>query len=469
VKDKINFLQASFDFSNSVISIDARQDIELSIDSKNYYIISKGKRVSLFEKYVEDGIMTKEGIFSSELFASITTEFFLFVGSMNIELPNRVLSLDFSIYVLPSCSSNSAIEYQTKRSEKSSSIDNFTDSFGNLATGYAFNSTKIAKFLSFYEKAFTINCKKNKAFYQNMGIGQESLPHIYLPADQTFDIGGLKWVFINLSDVRQGFRETRRGILSQLSENFQLLSSQGQTKSEKSLLKVVCFRSQQAKLEILIDDNLTMDRMRRLFSQFDPVKIPFLGLEVLIYKDKKTILWDDYIYSIRGFLSESAIPKPRLVMSFQRILKRNISDWLRPNNKKREEAIDFFKKADFCLKTLSTSKTGEADMNVGESFAYNIGIIARLYVNFKEMAEEESNSLRDILTYTKYDREKLRFVYSRIGLGINLSKAKEQDKTEFKKVVSRYTPHEEIPQSEAFNNYSYFFYKGYFQGESDNR
>ncbi|MGH9988382.1 MAG: hypothetical protein ACRD8W_30980, partial [Nitrososphaeraceae archaeon] len=151
------------------------------------------------------------------------------------------------------------------------------------------------------------------------------------------------------------------------------------------------------------------------------------------------------------------------------ILNRNISDWLKHDKKKREKAIDFFKRADFCLKTLSTTKTGEADMNVGESFAYNVGLIARLYVDFKYSVGEESNSLEDILIYSKYDREKLQFVFSRIGLGFNLSKAKQEEKSQLKKDLSRYKPHEEIPESDAFKDYSYFFYKGYFQGGSDSK
>ena len=83
---------------------------------------------------------------------------------------------------------------------------------------------------------------------------------------------------------------------------------------------------------------------------------------------------------------------------------------------------------------------------------------ARLYVDFKNQVKEESNSLRDILTYTKYDKEKLHFVFSRVGLGINLSKAKEDLKAQISKDVSRYMPYEEIAESDAFNDYSYITY-----------
>jgi hypothetical protein len=464
VNDKDNLLQATFDVSNdSILSIHADKDISLRIDTQNYELVPNGKR--LFDEYVNAGILTKDCVFSSKLFTRIVKEFFSFLKSRNLEIQN--LTLDFSIYILPS---DSTIRYIDRERENTSvEIKGFTDAFGNLATKYASTSTKTAKFLSFYEKAFTINCKQGTDFYQNIGIGRESLRHIFLPADQTFSIGGLNWVFLDLGDIHQKFKETRRGILSQLTENFKLLHSKGQTKRERSLLKIVCYRGQQQKQEILLDDNLTMDRMQRLFSTLDPKKVPYTTLEVLIFKDRKTVLWDDYLYGIRSFLSETSIPKSRLIASFMRILKRNINDWLKQDKRKRGNAIDFFNKADFCLKTLSIRNTREPDMNVSEKFAYNVGIIARLYVDFKDQVEEKSNSLRDILTYTKYDREKLHFVFSRIGLGINLSKAKEDKKAQISKDVSRHTPHEEIPESDAFNDYSYFFYKGYFQGGSDNK
>jgi hypothetical protein len=479
VKDKENLFQASFDISNDVISIDARQNLRLRIDTKNYYLASKKQPegMSLFEKYIEAGILTDEYVFSPELFESIATEFFLFVRDKNIQRQDqdRDLSLNFSLYILPLyvLVSNSTIVYQRrirKKKENSQTPETFSDSFGNLVTAYASDSTRTAKWLSFYEKAFTINCKKRDGFYKDLGIGRESLEHIFLPPDQTFSIGGLKWVFLDLSDIHQRFTETRGGILSQLSDNFKQLNSKGQTKREKSLLKIICYRSQQQKQEILLDDNLTMDRMRRLFSGLDFKKVPSGALEVLIYKDKKTILWDDYLYGIRSYLSERQIPKSRLITSFIRILKRKINDWLEQDKKKDiEDVIDFFNRTDFCLKTLSTRNTGELVMNVSETFAYKIGTIARLYVNFKNQVKEESHSLRDILIYPKYDKARLQFVYRRISLGINLSKAGEDGMAQIKKDVSNLTPQEEIPDTDAFNDYSYFFYKGYFQGGSENK
>jgi len=455
VSDKDNLLQATFDISNDEYEIQGDKDIGLRIDTQNYQLGQK----KLFDEYVKAGILSKDCIFSADLFTKIAKKFFSFVKSGKVEL-NKPGVFNFSVFVLPS---NSTISYIDKEKRNTTQTNGFTDSFGNHATAYAHSSTKTAKFLSFYEKAFTINCKQDTAFYQNIGIGRESLPHVFLPADQIFGILGLSWVFMDMSDIHQTFKEVRRGILSQLSENFQQLNSKGQTKREKSLLKIICFRSQQSKQEILLDDNLTMDRMRRLFSAFDPMKIPNMAFEV--FKDGNVRLWDDYLYAIRSFLSETRIPKPRLITSFTGILRvpRNVSEWIK-RDKKREEAIDFFRRVDFCLKTLSRSDTGETDMSVGENFAYKVGTIARLYVDFKNSVDEESHSLKDILVYSKYDREKLRFVVKRLCLGLNISKAKKTNIAQITKKISQVMATDEIPEDEAFNDYSYFFYKGYFLG-----
>ena len=361
------------------------------------------------------------------------------------------------------------MENNRKKSQKS-----FIDSFGNSVTGYSFNPTINAKFLSFDEKAFTLNCKQRDDFYQNIGIGEESLKHIFLPADQFFTIGGLKWLFMDLNNVYQEkFKEINRGILFQLYENFRTLDSLGETRAEKSLLKTMCLKIQQTKQEILMDDNLTMDRLRRIFSNLDSITIPYMAFEeALIYKDGEVVLRNDYLYGIKSFLSETKIPKSYLITSFRRTLKRRIFDWIEKDEKKTrgsDAAAEFFKAADFCLKTLSIRHEVDEDMNNNEVFAYNIGAIARLYIDFKNEVGEKSSSLRDILVYSKYDREKLQFVYRRIGQSINLSKAKEDKKREITKQLEKYTPYDEIGYQDAFDDYSYFFYKGYFQRGSDTK
>jgi hypothetical protein len=64
------------------------------------------------------------------------------------------------------------------------------------------------------------------------------------------------------------------------------------------------------------------------------------------------------------------------------------------------------------------------------------------------------------LAYSKYDREHLRFVYKRVGIGLNLSKVNTDD---LSKSIKTDTPKDEIDDAQANEDYSYFFYKGVFE------
>jgi len=450
-REKRDVLGASYNISDDSILIQAKKGIQLKLDEKNYSVSGK----TLFDEYVESGIINKDGYFSPNLFRDIANEFFKYTKKIPIK-PERNMILPFSIFILPS---RSPIEIIGKTKKTSGE---FTDSFGNSVTSYASGTTRNAKFLSFDDKAFTINCKKEEDFYENIGIGTESLQRISLPADQIFKIAGLNWMFTNLDNPDYKFKETNRGIFTQLYENYEQINSSGQTRREKVMLKITCFRTQQAKLEILIDDNLTMDRMKRLFSWCDVKHIPVLAFEELIERMGKTVLWNNYIYAIRSFISESKVPKSFLISLFDKIMRRSIHNWLKQGT---QEPIDFFKRTEFCLKNLSTRYDTSIDTNISEKFAYQVGKIAKSYIEFKKKTADESHSLRDILTYSKYDREKLRFVISRIGIGVNISKAKENDMQLINSKISQYQPEQEIPDSEAYNDYSYFFYKGYFEGD----
>jgi hypothetical protein len=102
-------------------------------------------------------------------------------------------------------------------------------------------------------------------------------------------------------------------------------------------------------------------------------------------------------------------------------------------------------------------------MNINEDYAYKIGKIAGKYVKFKKDAKETNNSTNDILTYSKYDREKLRHVYSRICIGVNLSKTNATSQNEVSTFIKENTPAEEIEDSKTNEDYAYFFYKGVFE------
>jgi hypothetical protein len=130
--------------------------------------------------------------------------------------------------------------------------------------------------------------------------------------------------------------------------------------------------------------------------------------------------------------------------------------------KNNTEQIEFFSKSEFCIKYLINTDFTQNYLNSNEEYALRIGQIARLYVDFKYSNKDGDNSLGDILTYSKYDRERLRFVYSRISRGVQLAKVADASKDSVTKKISSLRPKEEISDEDASKDYSYFFFNGYY-------
>ena len=99
-----------------------------------------------------------------------------------------------------------------------------------------------------------------------------------------------------------------------------------------------------------------------------------------------------------------------------------------------------------------------------EEFAELIGNIVRLYIDFKKMNNEgeNNNSLSNILTYSKYDREVLRFIMSLVARGIELSKVSEDKKKILTEKITKLQPKKEISDDAVSNDFSCFFFKGYY-------
>jgi uncharacterized protein (UPF0248 family) len=261
-----------------------------------------------------------------------------------------------------------------------------------------------------------------------------------------------------VDDPKFKFEETGKGVYLQIFRNFQMLNKKFEDDPKyQAQMKIVCFKRNQAKLEILIDENMTMDRMRRIFRNIKESEIPLHGFEILIEKTKQSIIWNYYLTAVRNIIVGRAMSRDQLLSYLTIRLRRNVHTWIKDGN----EAVDFFTKTAFCLKTLSMII--EDNRLMSEEYAERIGRMAAKYIAFRKAANEDNNSLRDILTYTKYDREKLRFILSKIGQGINLSKARKENVEKISSEISDLMPKKEIPDSDASKDYSYFFYKGVFE------
>ena len=448
---KPNIIEYSLDVATKKITETQNSKVKLKIDDQNYFL--KGN--NLFTSYVDSGLLDKDGTINNNAFDIVSRKFLEYAVTRTCSLTTQG-NLGFRIYILPNDS-----EIKVKEKEITIEGDSFLDYFGNTSSEYASTPTRTTKFLSYDDKAFTINCKQKNDFYKNLGIGKESLQKIFRPKEKTFNIMGLEWTFVNISDNKHKFKDTRKGILTQLYENYKILSEGGH--SEQINLKVICVRVNQAKQELLIDENLTMKEMSKMFSKIVETKIPFYVFEILIDKSNKNPIWNTYLYVVKNFLSGNSIPKEFLLMYFTKLLKHKIFDWIKLKNNK--EQLDFFSKSDFCIKYLINTNITQSYMNSNEEFALRIGQIARLYVDFKQSNKDGDNSLGDILTYSKYDRERLRFVYSRISRGVQLAKVADVSKDNVTKKISSLRPKEEISDEDASKDYSYFFFNGYYSSQ----
>ena len=180
-----------------------------------------------FEAYQKDGVVDKEGSLSYELFHIICNNFAKFCCEQKIteKLERTKRDLRFGLVILPHsmAARNETVKFVEGHDE--AETEHFTDSFGTESAGYSSKTTQTAKFLSFDDPAFTINCTRGGEFYENLGIGRESLQRINLRLGDCFRIAGFLWNFIDLTDPYFTFERTNSGIYDQLHR--QLPTSEG--------------------------------------------------------------------------------------------------------------------------------------------------------------------------------------------------------------------------------------------------
>lgn len=457
-KDDKSF-NAELDLQTKKEKVTAKNSIELNIDKEHYFISGKG----LYDEYVKSRVLTRDGKFQSTLFKKICKVFFKYVLSRWKDGEVRNGKISFSLIVLPK---DAEVEYHSANDdgeEDGDAVKEFKDSFGNNARSYASEPTITAKFLSYDDPAFSINCTDSERFYRNLSMGNRSHRLVNINAADSFRISGLQWMFTDISKPGRRFTDTKKGIYYQLWKNYKDLDKTNRLEG-MSQLKVLCYLTSQAKMEVMLDENLTMGEMKDLFSGLEEREIPPQAFEVLIETKGKTTIWAHYLVAVRSLLARKSVDKSYLLSRFVLQLRSNLFSWLATNAV--GDAASFFQKCDFCIKVLYKNVLSPlgagAGMNSDEQYAYQVGVIAAEYVRFKERSGESSNSLRDILAYSRYDREKLRFVMQRVGLGLSLSKAPQDKIKNMETFITNNQPSAEIRDEAAYNDYSYFFYKGYF-------
>jgi hypothetical protein len=186
------------------------------LDTENYMV---GK-VKMYDAYVNAGIITQDGYFTAEKFTEISRAFFKYVKECARPELLQTKEGYFELVILPG---NERIRYLEPKSEENP----FVDCFGVRGSAIASKPTQTAKFLSYDDPAFTINCKQGLEFYKNLNISKESLEKINLPSSNVLNIRGLNWIFTDLSHPDVDFENTRRGLYSQIFHNHKKLQAEG--------------------------------------------------------------------------------------------------------------------------------------------------------------------------------------------------------------------------------------------------
>lgn len=467
--EKKSSYEYSFDFEKNQErqKTTGQTPLVLRLDNSKYFVQNE----TLHETYRQAKIINENNELSQNLFATVCKAFVNLCKEKQIQemSKNAKGTFRFNIVILPYIiySKGLSIKYQTCKEEPDASIcKEFKDAFGNSAAQYASKTTINAKFMSCDDQAFTINCCTGKDFYANLGIGDASFSKINLPAENEFRISGLKWYFLDIADPSFKFEEAKSGFYDQLLLNYKLLlKHKANSPARASAMKIICAKESQAKLEILLDENLAFDRLKKLFDPTDslPQRHPMV-FETLIIQRTNGPIWADYLIGIKSYLTGKSIERHVLLRRYLITLKESyLQDWIKGIEKRKGDKKAFFTNAEFCLKLLTMEGKKGGTMNINEKYAYKIGKIAGKYVKFKKDSKETNNSTNDILTYTKYDREKLRHVYKRICIGVNLSKTNAASQNEVSTFIKENTPAEEIDDSKTNEDYSYFFYKGVFE------
>jgi hypothetical protein len=341
----------------------------------------------------------------------------------------------------------------------------FKDSFANMVSDYASGNTRTASFLSFNEDFFTIKYIKDKKFYESLGIGIESLDKIELPKQEIFRISGFDWWFsAQEASSNFNFKKYNKGIFYQLYENYKKLSELDKSTLGKINLHVTCLNLDNKKLEIIIDENLTMEKLERLFDNISETEIPRNAFEdSLIIKNGKTTYWHHYIDVIRSFLSENHINSFFLMKIFTINIRNNIFDWIKQQG--FVDAYEFFRQTWFCYKILTRSNKKLLLLDNDENFAYHVGKLAGQFFKLASKSDEynkNDNRYSGMLTYTKYDKTTLERIVQRLGWWFGLLSSDNEKKTTFLFQASEIVKN----LGDISNNnkdYSFFFYKGFFE------
>ena len=440
-------------------------DLNIEINKNDYFVGSD----NLYDLYIKHNIIQSDK-FPSHLFEKLASKFFEFIRNKKVTFPTGKTS--FHIYVLPN---NDKITYKnTKNIKKQKNISyenskesikikendliNKNDSFGNRPSGWSEETTQGVSFISFDDKAFTINCTKGSDFYKNLGIQKSSLDKIILPNYHMKNMFGLQWYFIDIKNPHRIFEGSNKGIYRQLYDNYSELNS---TKDidVNSNYKIICIKRSQSKFEVMISENITFQNQKLIFKNIRKNNVIDFAYELLIIKRGRSKIYRYYIRAIKSLLTQTNFDWNQLKKIFTDEIHYQIRDWLKPPY---SEAKYFFKKSEFCYKTLNLSFTHTNSLDAANKFAQEVGMMARKYVDFRKEIKDYNNSINNLLSKPKYDVNTLKFVVKSIGRSIHLLNLTSDQYDRIRKKLSLIKLEYDDDLDRNNTDLSYHFYKGFF-------
>lgn len=422
---------------------------KLNKDINSAYLLEKEP---LYKSYLKSKIIDKNYKVSPEIIKRVIAEFNSKYKNIASDLELRKSNL--SLYLLPINAKGNNIDYKSEKAEEYSNK----------------KSTKMsnAKFISVDDPAFSLNLQSQmKNLKKITGLNDNIFQKIVL--NRNHNISGLYWQFFKIGNQNIDLLKDIRiiGIYKLFKELYNRVSDDYGT---NGALKIVCFQQDQQKITILISENMSFPRFKKIAEKINSnvgsigMGDDFLEGAFITTKGKKKE-YSFYIDIIKTIIYESKYPKAKLIDFFMRRLSsdRTISLYEAIKTKTYGDINKYFKNNDYCIKLLCD----DASMDDEQTFAFSVGKIAGRYIRFKRENDEDNNSLNSILQYSKYDAYQLKFVFTRISQGLGLSKIREAEKLKMYKFIKELLPNfPDYPKNQELstrNDLAYFFYKGAFE------
>jgi hypothetical protein len=352
------------------------------------------------------------------------------------------------------------------------------------------NTPDDGKFFSRDDAAFIINYKKDPNILNKLtSVNPDYVSFSKKPIKQR----NLLFYYIFIHKYETQPIKYYQGIVANLYEGYSDLLNLNSKEIENVL--VAGLKKQNQKLEVILYAHVPTERLNEIYSkisiaiektQLGKMKnskqiLSWLLEDLFLEKTSKYYNIQFYVEAANDFLvfeRESFFDEAKRFLN-KRVIneKGSYIDAIKSNKIKNIE--DFFSKANFYLlfKYLMHNSGDEMQpnyMKTEEYFAYLIGKSVGKYLQLLKKSGNLDNSAYDLISYDKYDYEKLKFIFERLGRAIGIKKLEDKQEemekyfntvtNEINETLGKFSAPEEIKDKDL----SFFFYLGVFKELGNN-